>query len=139
MESANLEALQIAEQLLILSQRKPHLRGYLAFAWRITSACRKCPYCLFHRSAFTAQLARTPVQCSQAVKDRSPDTELRVASKLHLFGWIELGERVHQSNHASRDQVFNVHMLRKPFVNAAGKKTHDRQVLEKHPLLLAVE
>ena len=137
MQRADLQALQIAQQLLVLVQIHAQLPGHLRLGRRVSQPRRENANRLLDGAALAAQLARAPVQGSETVQNRAPDTELGVAAELHLLGRIELGKGVHQTHHAGRNQVFDVHVLGKPLVNAAGQKTHDRQMLEQDPLLLA--
>ncbi len=100
---------------------------------------RQLPNGLFDRAALASQLARAPVQSSQAIENCSPDAKLRIAAKLYFLGWIEFDESVHQSHHSRRDQILDVHMLGQPFVNSSGQKPHNRQMFEQHPFLLVGE
>jgi len=138
-QGADLQALQVAQQLLVILQLQRHLRGHLGLARGVPHPGHQHPDGLFDGAALPAQLARTPVESPQAVQNRSPDAELRITAKLHLLGGIELGEGIHQPHHTGRNHILDVHMLGQALVNAAGEKAHDGQVLEQHPLLLAGE
>ena len=95
-------------------------------------ACTNC-------AALAAQLARAPIERSQTVQNRTANAELRVTSKLHFLRGIKLREGIHQPDDPGRDKVLNIHVLRKPFMNAPGKKTNNWKVFEQYSLLFAVE
>ena len=136
MQRADLESLEIAQQLLVILETNAHLRSDLGLARRTAEAGRQHADGLFDSAPLAAQFARAPIEGAQTVEDRAPDTELRVAAKLHLLFGIEFGKGVHQPDHARRDQILDVDVLRQPLMDAAREKTHDRQVLEQHALLL---
>ena len=136
-QGANLQALQIAQQLLVFFQLQLHLHRHLSLVRRAAHPRRQHPDCLLHRPALAAQLPRTPVQRSQTVQNRAPDAKLRIAAELHLFGRVELGEGVHQPHHPGRNHILDIHMLGQTLVNAARQEANNGQVFEQHPLLLA--
>src|ERR1700737_4560905 len=96
MQAADLESLQIPQQLLILIQVKFHLAGNLVLRRGTAQALRHRSDRLFDRTTLATQLARTPVQRAQRVQDRPANAELGVALELHLLAVVELGERIDQ-------------------------------------------
>jgi hypothetical protein len=57
-----------------------------------------------------------------------------VAVELHLLAAIELGHRVEQAQHAGVNQVVQVDVHRKVFVDADGDRFHQRKMFE-HDLI----
>ena len=135
-QGADLQALQVAQQLLVLVQFQRHLGGHLRLARRVAHAGHQHPDGLFDGAALPAQFARAPVHRSQAIQNCAPDAELRVGAKLHLLGWVELGEGIHQPHDPGRNHILDIHVLGEALVNAAGEKAHNGQVFQQHPLLL---
>ena len=138
-QRADLQTLQIAQQLLILIEPELHLGGNFGFARSPAEPRRQHADGLLDRAAFAPQLSRTPVESAQTVQNRAAYPELCVAAELHFFLGVELGEGIHETNHAGRNQVFNIDMLRQPFMNPPGKIAYDRQMFKQDSLLLAGE
>ena len=70
-------------------------------------------------AALTAKIARTPVQCPQAVEDCSADAELCITAELNLFIWIEFLKSIDQSQYSGAYQVLDVDVLRQSFMNSS--------------------
>src|SRR5208337_279063 len=85
MQRADLESLEIAQQLLVILETDAHLGGDLALARRTAPAGRQHTDGLFDRAALAAQLARAPIEGAQTGEDRAPDAELCVDAKRHLL------------------------------------------------------
>jgi len=115
---------------LVFLQVQTHLRRNFSFARRASKPRRENADRFFGGSSFASQIARAPVERTQAVKDGAANAELRVAAELDFLPRIEFGEGVHQANDSGRNQIFNIHVLREPLVNAAGEKTYDRKMFQ---------
>jgi hypothetical protein len=135
-QRSDLQALQIAEKLLVLVEREIHLPSDLSLMRRPSHAGSQDADRLLDRTALAAQLARAPVERAQAVENRPADAELRIAAELHLLLRIELGESVQQPDYARRHEVFDIDVLRQPLMNAPGQEAHDRQMFEQDSFLL---
>src|ERR1700757_3790815 len=130
MEGTDLEPLQVAKQLLVLLQSEPHFRSDLSFTGRPSKPRRKRADGLFHCPALAPKLPWAPVECAQAVENRAPNPELRIAPELNFLGRVKLRKRIHQTHNTCRNEVFNVYVLRQSVVNAPGQKAHHRQMLQ---------
>ena len=98
----------------------------------------RCASSIFARLA--PQLARSPVHFAQAVEDGAADAKLGVGAELHVLGLIELVERVDQSDDSRMHEIFERHMARQPFMDAAGQVADLRQLFEQDavPLFLVL-
>ena len=90
----------------------------------------------FEATGFAPQIARTPVHFAQTVQNGAADAELGIGPELHMLGPVKLVQGIDQPHHAGVDQIFERHMARQPFVNAARDVTHLRQLLHQYPLAL---
>src|SRR5579883_2780767 len=136
MQRANLQPFQFAEQLMVITKLQTQLCSNLVFRRRSSQPCRQHADRLFDGPSLAAQIARAPVERPQTVKNGPAYTELSIAAKLHLLGWIKLLKRIQESKHPRTYQLFHFHMLRQPLMNTPCNVAHHRQVLQHNLLLL---
>ncbi|SPF49421.1 hypothetical protein SBA4_4060007 [Candidatus Sulfopaludibacter sp. SbA4] len=81
-----------------------------------------------------AEVARGPVELAEAVEDGALDAMLGVAVERHVLGVVEFHHGVEQAEHAGMNQVVEIHMYRKVFVNANGDRFDKWKMVEHDPI-----
>ena len=88
----------------------------------------------FSLLALRAHQPRHPVHRPQLVEHRAADTRHAVGFELHAARQVERVDRVHQAEHAGRDQVVQLDAVGQPRPDPLAVVLHQRQVLLDEPI-----
>ena len=94
-QAADFEAIEFGQQGCNSASRMPIARAS-SFPWGAAQFEAELAVGLLDLARLAAQLARSPVNLPQAVKDGAPNAELGVGTELHMLGVVELVQRVDQ-------------------------------------------
>src|SRR5579872_4013708 len=139
-QTSDLQAVQLAEQVLKILKSHAHLGGHLVLGGGTAQLEAQLAVRLLDLSRLAPQLARSPVHFAQAVEDGAADAKLGIGAELHVLGTVELVESIDESDHSRVHEIFEGHMARQPFVDAARKVADLRQLFEQDavPLFLVL-
>src|SRR5580698_3645008 len=92
---------------------------------------------MFHSSRLTAEVARAPISCSEAVENRAANAERCVVTKLNVLVGIVLIHRFEKPENSSMHQVFQKYLGRHASVNATCDVADLRQLFDNDLLALS--
>ena len=135
-QAAHLQTVQFSQQVLQLLQGHAQFGGYLVLRGDPAQFQTELAVGFLDLARLAPQLSRTPIHLPQAVEDGAADAKLGVRAELHMFGAVELVERVHQSDYARVHQVFERHVPGQPLVDAARQVADLGQLFEQDAVSL---